>query len=86
MNVTRGERLQAPRPDQPTHSLPVENPRPADIIILADGLTPPAIAREAAMPGHWLRGRLIVIGFVVAAPVAVGGWLWLLGRVAFALL
>ena len=31
-------------------------------------------------------GRLIVIAFVAATPIAIGAWLWLLGRVALALL
>ena len=41
---------------------------------------------ESSAPTDRLRGRLIVIGFVAAAPIALGGWLWLLGRIAFAMM
>ena len=33
-------------------------------------------------PHNFVRENLIVIGFVAAAPIAIGGWLWLLGWIA----
>jgi hypothetical protein len=85
MNVTEGECLQADLSHQPG-SLRVKEPRSAEIVVLTDGLALPATGKQAGTPHQGLRGQLIVIGFVAAAPLAVGGWLWLLGRAAFALL
>jgi hypothetical protein len=85
MNATQGECLQIDRPDQPRHSPPVENLRPAEISAPTDGPLPEN-ASEVFTPRNLLRGRLIVIGFVAAAPIAIGAWLWLLGWAALTLL
>jgi hypothetical protein len=86
MNATQGECLQVDRPVQPSHSPPVENFEPGGIPAPTDGFPLPENASEVSTPRNLLRGRLIVIGFVAAAPIAVGAWLWLLGWVALTLM
>jgi hypothetical protein len=86
MNAIPEECLLIDRPRRSSHSLPVDTSPPVEIITGADGSPPadnPAAHAETRNP---IRGRLIVIAFVAAAPIAVGAWLWLLGRVALALL
>jgi len=68
------------------HSPPVENFQPREIAVPTDGFSLPENASEVSTPRNLLRGRLIVIGFVAAAPIAVAAWLWLLGWVALTLL
>jgi hypothetical protein len=86
MKLTGPECFEIEHSNQPGSCPPAQIPRSADIVVLADGLALPATSRWPGAPRHRLRGHLIVIGFVAAAPVAIGGWLWLLGRAAFALL
>jgi hypothetical protein len=86
MNATQGECLQIDLSSQSRHSPPVENFRPVEISAPTDGFPPPESASEVSTPRNMLRGRLIAIGFVAAAPIAIGAWLWLLGWVALALL
>ena len=86
MNAIPEECLRIDRPRRSRHSLPVETIPPADIVARADALPPPAVPLERATARNAIRGRLIVIGFVTTTPVAIGAWLWLLGRVALALL
>src|ERR1700730_3326607 len=86
IDATQGECLQIDPSSQSRHSPPVENFRPVEISAPTDGFPPPENASEGSTPRNLLRGRLIVIGFVAAAPIAIGAWLWLLGWVALALL
>jgi hypothetical protein len=86
MNATQGQCLQIDRSNQPRHSPPVENSGPAESSAPADGLPLPESASAVSTPPNLLRGRLIAIGFVAAASLAIGAWLWLLGWVALTLL
>lgn len=82
MNATQGERLRIDRPHRSSRSLPVENNPPAKISARPGGFSRP----ENPSQRNPVRGRLIAIGFVAFAPIAVGAWLWLLGRIALALM
>jgi len=86
MNATQGECLRIDRPQRSSRSLPVENNPPAQIA----ARTGDSSRAENPSHGHAqrnpVRGRLIAIGFVAVAPIAVGAWLWLLGRIALALM
>jgi hypothetical protein len=86
MNATQGECLQIERSNQSRHSPPVENFRPVEISAPTDGFPLPENASEVSTPRNLLRRRLIVIGFVAAAPIAIGAWLWLLAWVALTFL
>jgi hypothetical protein len=86
MNATQGECLQADRSSPSRRSPPVEHFQPGEISAPTGGLPLPENASEVSTPRNLLRGRLIVIGFVAAAPIAIGAWLWLLGWVALTLL
>jgi hypothetical protein len=77
MNAFPEEWLQIDRPRRSSHRLPVDSAARADGSRLLDNF---------AARANPIRGRLIVIAFVAAAPIAIGAWLWLLGRVALALL
>jgi hypothetical protein len=86
MNVIPEECLVIDRPRRSSHSLPVDASPPIGIIAEADGSPPADNFAAHAETRSPIRGRLIVIAFVAAAPIAIGAWLWLLGRVALALL
>jgi hypothetical protein len=86
MNAIPEECLLIDRPRRSSHSLPVDTSPPVEIIAGAAGFPPPDDPAERAETRNPIRGRLIVIAFVAAAPIAIGAWLWLLGRVALALL
>jgi hypothetical protein len=86
MNAIPEECLQINRPRRSGHSLPVETIPPVDIVARADALPLPEVPFEGATARNAIRGRLIVIGFAATTPIAIGAWLWLLGRVALALL
>jgi hypothetical protein len=85
-NAMPEECLRIERPRRPRHPLPVESLPPIENAARAGGFALPDRLTEAATTRNPIRGRLIVIGFVAAAPIAIGAWLWLLGRVALALL
>jgi hypothetical protein len=86
MNALPEECLRIDRPRRSGHSLPLEAVPPVEIAARADAFPLPEIPFEGATTRNSIRGRLIVIGFVAATPIAIGAWLWLLGRVALALL
>ena len=86
MNAIPEECLLIDRPRRSSHSLPADSSPPVDIIARVDGFPSPDDPAEHAETRNPIRGRLIVIAFVAAAPIAIGAWLWLLGRVALALL
>jgi hypothetical protein len=86
MNAPQGECLRIDRSQRPSRSPPVENIPPAEISARAGGFSLPESPSESAAHRNPLRGRLIVIGFVAVAPIAIGAWLWLLGRIALSLL
>jgi hypothetical protein len=86
MNAIPEECLLIDRPRRSSHSLPVDASPPVEIIAGTAGLPPADNPAEHAETRNPIRGRLIVIAFVAAAPIAIGAWLWLLGRVALALL
>jgi hypothetical protein len=75
------ECLRIDRSRRSSHSLPVETQ--VETADWAGGFQLPDNFAERTNP---IRGRLIVIAFVAATPIAIGAWLWLLGRVALALL
>jgi hypothetical protein len=83
MNTMPEECLRIDRSRRSSHSLPAETPPQVETATWACGFQLPDNFAERTNP---IRGRLIVIGFVAAAPIAIGAWLWLLGRVALALL
>ena len=86
MNAMPEECLRIDRSRRPSHSLPVDTIPTAQAAAWADGFPPPDTPSERATARNPIRGRLIMIAFVAAAPIAIGAWLWLLGRVALALL
>jgi hypothetical protein len=86
MNAMPEECLRSDRSRRSSHSLPVDTIPPAQAAARADGFPPSDTPSERATARNPIRGRLIMIAFVAAAPIAIGAWLWLLGRVALALL
>ncbi len=86
MNVMPEECLRIGRSRRPGHSLPVDTIPPTHAVARADDPSLSGSPSERATARNPIRGRLIMIAFVAAAPVAIGAWLWLLGRVALALL
>ncbi|MBV8697546.1 MAG: hypothetical protein JO052_06785 [Bradyrhizobium sp.] len=86
MNAMPEECLRIDRSRRPSHSLPTDTIPPAQVIARVDGFPPPDTPSDRATARNSTCGRLIMIAFVAAAPVVVGAWLWLLGRVALALL
>lgn len=86
MNAIPEECVRIDRPRRSSHSLRVETAPSVEIATRTGGLALPENLAEAATTRNPIRGRLIVIGFVAATPIAIGAWLWLLGRVALALL
>jgi hypothetical protein len=86
MNATQGECLRIDRSQRSSRSLPVENKPPAKISARPDGFSRPENPSHGNPQRNPVRGRLIAIGFVAVAPIAVGAWLWLLGRIALALM
>ncbi|HTO59756.1 MAG TPA: hypothetical protein VMM15_00735 [Bradyrhizobium sp.] len=86
MNAMPEECLRIDRSRRPGHSLPVDTIPPAQTVSRVDGLAASDEPSERATARNPIRGRLIMIAFVAMAPIAVGAWLWLLGRVALALL
>jgi hypothetical protein len=86
MNAIPEQRVRIDRPRRSSHSLPVETAASVEIATRTGGFALPENLAEAATTRNPIRGRLIVIGFVAATPIAIGAWLWLLGRIALALL
>jgi hypothetical protein len=85
MNAIPEQCVRIDRPRRSSHSLPVETAS-VEIATRTGGFALPDHLAEAATTRNPIRGRLIVIGFVAATPIAIGAWLWLLGRIALALL
>jgi hypothetical protein len=83
MNVIPEECLRIDRPRRSHRSLPVP---PVENVARTDGVAQADEFAERIASRSPVRGRLIVIGFVSAAPIALGAWLWLLGRAVLALL
>jgi hypothetical protein len=86
MNAMPEECLRIDRSRRPGHSRPIDTIPPAQAVARADGFPPSENPSERATARNPIRGRLIMIAFVAVAPIAIGAWLWLLGRVALALL
>jgi len=86
MNAMPKECLRIVRSRRSGDSLPVDTVPPAQIDPQTNGFPPSDNTPERAATRNSIRGRLIMIAFVAVAPIAIGAWLWLLGRVALALL
>jgi len=86
MNAMPEECLRIDRSRRPGHSRPAGTIPPAQTVTRVDGFPPSENPSERATARNPIRGRLIMIAFVAVAPIAIGAWLWLLGRVALALL
>jgi len=86
MNAMPEECLRIDRSRRPGRRLPVDTAPPAQTAAQTTGFPPSDNPSERATARNPIRGRLIMIAFVAAAPIVVGAWLWLLGRVALALL
>jgi len=86
MSATSGECVRIDRSQWSSPSRPVEKIPSAGSFGRADGLALQDNSSEATALRNPVRGRLIVIGFVAAAPIVVAAWLVLLGWAALALL
>jgi len=86
MNAMPEGCLRIDRSRRSSHSLPVDTIPPSQTVAQTNDFPPSDYPSEPATAHNPIRGRLIMIAFVAAAPIAVGAWLWLLGRVALALM
>jgi len=86
MKAMPEEYLRIDRSRPSSHSLPADTIPPVQTAARAGGFPASDDPFERVTARNPIRGRLIVIAFVAAAPIAIGAWLWLLGRVALALL
>ena len=82
MNAARVNPLRIDHSHQADASPPAGSPRPVESPAQTDGFSQPEGFSEMTTPRNFVREHLIVIGYIATAPIAIGGWLWLLGRIA----
>jgi hypothetical protein len=85
MNATQVKRLQISHFRRTSNSPPAGSPPSTESYVQADNISRPEGSSETPTPRSFVRERLIVIGYVAAAPIAIGGWLWLLGWIALSI-